>query len=237
MEEPQKTNKFAYNMNSIGKTELFIYAIIVLSCIFVASYFNFGINVMTGLIISGIIIYYYISNKNMVAEEEEEILKRKIKNIHKPPKIMDKYTELIDYFYSIRDFYPYNPGTYDAILANVESLLIILEDVKEGTINCKQNYEVAIEYRRNALNHLHSLIYSIHPNKHITKKLNIAQRNLNMILNKYVQDIKNICNKKTDEEGLNIDNGYIYDDIDAANIYDNGKELLHSLSANEHDFY
>jgi hypothetical protein len=229
-------NDFSALIDDITKSEMFYYIVLLVGSIFIASFLNFGINVVFCICVIALVIYYKISKKNKNELFSHQLLDTKFNTLHKKPEIFRKHKEFIEFFYSINDFYPYSPDVFDAIIDNVASMLLLYEDVKLGVRNSKQNYNVAVNMKVNALNHLHNLIYSINPNHIVLKKLHVSMQVLNKLLTKYLINIANVCNEYVDLVGLNTDNGYVYDELTPANTYEI-TNLHHSLDPSEHEIY
>ena len=71
--------------------------------------------------------------------------------------------------------------------------------------------------KKEALNSLHSIIFKIPSNKNIENKLSNAIEQLDILLSKYIINIKNIYMNSP----YNINKKLLDDDIEPKNLYDN----------------
>ena len=143
-----------------------------------------------------------------------------LNSIEPKPKNFEGYNDIVEFFFSIQDFYIYNPQAYEEIIDNVDNFLNIYEDLKIGTQFCEDKYKIADSKKRNALNALHSIIYNISANEPvITDKLNVAHKTLEDILNKYQGEILKICNHALIDEGYNMTRKLLTNGPSPHNIY------------------
>jgi hypothetical protein len=142
----------------------------------------------------------------MTKREED---RTKLANIFPPPEKFGKYPELVDFFFSIQDLYKYNPQAYEEVVFNVDSMMTIYEDVKKEVRHCKENHDVAEEKKRNAINALHSIVYSLEDNQVVTRKLNRSVRILQKLLTQFTDEILEDCKLMVDRNGFDTKKHYI----------------------------
>lgn len=117
------------NAFAITNNELFI-SFIVFSII-IGFFSRINLSLATAV---GIIIGYYVFNlllnvsKNH-QQKKIELKKNKIKYIRPAPENLENYDDIIDFLYSIQDFYPNNPPAYEEMVMNMQAFLKYMRKV------------------------------------------------------------------------------------------------------------
>jgi hypothetical protein len=162
------------------------------------------LNVLLALAI-GVVVIYYISERNeAVHTTDEKKAKLKLDTIKPPTRYFEGKTDVIDFFFSVQDFYHYNPQIYEDVIDNVDAFLNILHVLKLGTKYCDDYFDVAKQKKDEALNSFQALIYSIPDDTILTDKLVRSHERLETILNKYTNEMYDICDKSLKRNGYNI---------------------------------
>lgn len=136
-------------------------------------------------------------------------LKIKLESTKQVNKYLD-YPELNKFFYNIHEFYNYNNESFINCIEYVDSLLRLYSDIKIGIKYCDKSIDTAKLFKKRALNDLHSIIYSIDNNVIMEKKLKKSLVKLQKILNTYLDDMIDICNRNIIINGYNIKKKYVY---------------------------
>lgn len=221
-------NSIFVKLSNINSKHLFQYLSILFLSVSFLNYIDIGFKAVIGIIL-GLTICYIIYDKRLLdVNSYNEQLFLKLQLIKPYPKYFKNYPELIEFFYSIRDFYDYNYQAFTNCIKHMELFLIIYQDIKSGVINCSQNIDIIRNKKKNILNHLHSIIFNMPDNKIIEKKLKKAMTELNKILNMYENDMINICNKQINDNGYSNDKSYVYSGGPKAyNLFTGSKEIEH----------
>ena len=170
------------------------------------------LNNIIGSFVGIFIIIVLLGKTNSQKESSSHEIINKYKSIIPAPIYGSKYPEIIDFLHSVREFYFYNKRAFTHVVENLDLLLKILEDVQTGVRYCKYHYDIASEKRKNALNHLHSIIYSLEDNKQLKNKLIGSMKYLQVLTGKYLLKIENICNNDIKKNGYNIEKTSINSD-------------------------
>lgn len=140
------------------------------------------------------------------AKEENKI---KLEFIKPKPKRMIDYPDLVNFFYSIKNFYYVNPNAFYAVI-NTEQFLGVYEAVMNNeVIYCKQMFDVANQFYRNAINHLHSLVFKMNVDKYITDKFRRSVKDLNILMYQYIERMIHKCNTEYKSHNINNYSGFI----------------------------
>lgn len=203
-------NNFYIKLSNINSKNLFYYIVILISSIIFFNYINIKFKAVIGIII-GLIIIYIIYNKNELNTTlYTNELKIKLELLKPKPLYFENYPELIEFFYSIRNFYNYNNDSFSNCVKDVDTFVKLYNDIKKGIKYSNKNIDVIRLFKKKALNNLHSLIYSIENNKIIEKKLKESLTELNKILNIYIDDMIDIINNDIKKNGYNYEKSYLF---------------------------
>lgn len=215
-----KTGFYDY-LEVIESKLVFKYIAVLICTLLIAFKMNINLNFIFGISV-GIIIIFYMNDKNNTEKtsDNKELLE-KIRNICPVPKKLHLYTELVDFVFSIKEFYNYNPLAFQEMLETMESMLDIYENVKIGVLSCKNNYDIANDMKKKSVNNLHSIIFTLENNRLLTTKLSRAIKRLQKLLTKYTNEIIEICQTEIDISGYN-NNSHIIDEKGpkAFNVYE-----------------
>ena len=158
-----------------------------------------------------IIFIIYLWNNNKEKEEEQEIKNNEyteeIIKDYVNPKI-DSYgetvDELYDFFFSIQDFYRYNPQAYEETIDNINSFFKLYDYAKRDSGKCGFYYKIAESKKTNALNSIHSLIFNIPPEDIFDDKITRAHLRLDTILTQYLSNFYDLCREDFYKNGFNV---------------------------------
>lgn len=179
-------------IENINNNTLFIFIIIIIVVVYYFSQFNINLNIVFGFVV-GMIIIFYLYNDNMVINKRnDELLNIKKSNI-KPKLIQSiKYDNVVDFLFTIQDFYEHNQISYQLMISHIDYFFEIYETIKDNNESVNLKYNMLISEKKNAINALHSIIFSLTPNTEYDNKLKNSMIKLDEILNIYIDDAKNI---------------------------------------------
>lgn len=195
--------------NTTGKSA-FIYASVLVIGLGILRNYKVKLNIILGLLVSGIvIIFLYQKNK----KEAGNIIKQnnfKRDNI-KPKLDKNISSDIVDYLYSIQDFYLYNPPVYEEIVENMNDFFTIYNNIHKDNSLIDGLYSIAEMKKDNILNGLHSIIHNMPYSEATVDKYNKSMKQIQDILNKYLTDLVYIHEKKIYNKGLNVNHKIIND--------------------------
>lgn len=216
-------------MITYNKKNIFWYIVLSIIVLYIFSKLNLGINILIGLIVIFILIYY---NEQLLKESEEkqaetdDIINKSIYP-QTTPIISKKYKEINEFLFFIQDFQTYNPPSYENMINVINEFFTIYDMFDNITNKTTNNTELTdknpnvpndlLILKKEALNSLHSIIFKIPSNKNIENKLSNAIEQLDILLSKYIINIKNIYMNSP----YNINKKLLDDNIEPKNLYDN----------------
>jgi len=179
------------NILTISYANIFTYVVLSIAILYYISQFSVSIGLFMGVIIVIVVIYLLNRKENAHKDVHEDILERKRNsirpNINKSP--IKQNDELINFIFSIQDFYIYNPEAYENMIDNIEQFLMVYRNVEIDEFYSGYQYEILDDRKRDALNHLHSIIIRVPVDMRVYDKLNRATARLEDIFNKYMNKV------------------------------------------------
>jgi hypothetical protein len=172
---------------------LFKYGALMIISLFLLRKISVGLNVFLSILISVVAILYYHEKRELNMTGLEKQHKLKGDTVIPDIKNVKKYKEIVDFLFSIQDFFSYNPESYEEMIDNLIAFFTMYEEVEHGVSRCEDYYGIAKSKKKNALNCLHSLIYNVPVTQITSQKLIKAQKVLEEMLNKYLDKIADAC--------------------------------------------
>lgn len=180
-------------IDSFDNKSLFVYIVIILVLIFYFKNKSIRLNIILALVIGIIIILYLNDAKTLKNDREQKQQEHKLSVIKPPPKNIKDKDDIIDLLFSIQDLYPYNPEVYEEMVDNIDAFIALYNIIKTDQSYCEYYYQIADSKKSNAINALHSIIFSLPNNKIIEDKLTRAYKRLDTILTKYINELYKVC--------------------------------------------
>lgn len=195
--------------NVSNKWMMYLPVAIVLFYMMVRS--NFSLTRFAFIVIIAIIVLFY--DKHFGGTKKKMRMKKRQEEINDlfPENYEFDDSDITHFIFMTKDFYKYNQQAYQEMIDNI---VVVTTKYKKLLINdddCEQIYDIVLDKKRNAINSLHSIIYSLPVSRLYTDKLNKSIKDLDKILGVYIDKIKNICRSKL-EKGYNIDRRHIHDE-------------------------
>lgn len=204
-----------YNNNAyvaltrINNESIMVYVMIGIVGIYLSKRVDVSLSLVFLIFVAFIICYLIYKRKEIDDISSIKDTSIKIDLIVPSPISLSKYPDVVDFLYSIRDFYSVNPNAFYAVVKNTEQFFYLYNQIMfNEMMYCTQNLEVANQFIRNAQNHLHSIIYNLDIDRTITHKYHESLRNFHIIANKYKKDLIKKCNSKFTTKSLNTASKY-----------------------------
>jgi hypothetical protein len=210
--------------NSSSPT-LFKYGVIILLCIQLFRNITIGLNILFAFGIGLIIISYQYEKQIITIDNLESQHKLKVKSIEPNVSKLSTYRDIIDFLYSIQDFYNYNPQAYEEMIDNLFSFFYMYEEVKKGVLKIEEYYEIMQSKKSNSI-----MIYNLPVSKISSRKIVKAQEVLNDVLHKYLCEIEKAYKLSLYTTGFNINRKNIPIGPIAYNNYLQIKEYTYDIN-------
>jgi hypothetical protein len=203
-------------IDSWDKQTLFNYVVIFILIIWLFSTSNMGVNILIGLIIASFVISYLnyktIDNINNIDNTHHVLNVQGFKKNIIIPVLNNSMNEnIVDFLYSIQDFYHYNPQQYSEVIKNINEFYILYETTILDNMICDINYNMMEQLKRDALNALSSISIAIPSHRQVIDKLDSACKMLDEIMTTSLDQIS--------DNGYNVDTKIINYGVKAYNEY------------------
>jgi len=197
-------------LESLNNQTLFIYILIIIACMYLFQGVIIGLNVVCSIIIAIILISYFYNKRKASNDLKQEQIEMK-KDIIKPKlyTIDTSKDDIIDFLFSIQDFYMYNQQAYEEMIDNLEVFFQIYSQITLDVSYCSYYYQIAESKKENALNSLHSIIFKLPNNRFFIDKYDRAHERLETILLKYINQMYSKCKRDLDKNGYDISKRHI----------------------------
>ena len=219
-------------INSLPNYKIFRYILIIICAIIFMSFITININRIFAIGISIIIINYFISKDDVEQEDFYDTKDAQIKflnacmfnddsdvrlgiidrdyfgSLNEQPDVNQSYLHLdpliVEFFYDIREYALYNLNSYRKSLRNVNNIILLYHQIKLGVDNIKYNIDVIKMQRANAINNLHSIIYTLPSTIVSNDKFNRSLKLLQQLTVEYVNDLNKYSEKQFKDNDITI---------------------------------
>lgn len=200
------------DINNTDVVTLFWYTVILIGTIYAFSRIDIKLSVVYGTFIVLIVLYFlnteYVNTKNTI----NDILKIKNDSILPKTERLVNYNDIVNFLFSIQDFYIYNPQAYEDMVQSLDIFFMFYEEVINNNELAGEHYDILNDKRRLALNSLQSLIYNFPVHVGYTHKLNKSVDILNAILQTYLNNVRLINDNNIYKNGYNMTTKLITND-------------------------
>lgn len=173
--------------------KIFWYTTIFILIMNVVPQVKIDINILIGFVI----VFLYLQTEEKF---DNTIINRKKEFIRPVPKNSKK--EIVNFLFSIQDFYEYNPIAYENMVEGLDQFFDRYNEILKDVSLAGMSYDNLIEEKRNIINSLHSIIFKLPPNKQYDNKLENAIKSIEIFLQIYLDDVEKINNKYIYDNGV-----------------------------------
>ena len=208
-------------INKVDNNSIFKYAAMFIGVTYAFSKISIGINTIFGVFVAFVVILYLYRNNIKKTEKLELLHKNKLNAIHPFPKKNKHNKDIINYLFSIQDFYKYNQQAYENMIKNIDYFFALYDEILLDNSLAGVNYGIMETNKRDAINSLKSIIFGMKIHAKYDDKLSRAAIVLDNMLQKYVNEVYEINDKYIYNNGLNTKSALIdKTTIKPANLYD-----------------
>ena len=197
------TTNILYNILNYEEPNIICnYFIILVIFIFIFSNINFSITLFIGLIFFSIFIYFLHTDRTINNINATEKINEKFKLINPTSNILYKYSDIVDIIYYIKDMQKFNIPEFNDILQLFEEFIKLYEASLVDYNFIDNSYANLLNIKIKILYKLNSLLFSTFDNN-FNDKIVSTKNNTEKLLNKYLNEIILIHNKKLYYNGYN----------------------------------
>lgn len=188
-------------ISSFDNKILFRNIIIILIFIYFFIKLDIGLNLILGLILAIIVILYFTEKESIQTEIIKEQYETKLNTIKPKPKhIVDD--DIVDFVFSVQDFYVFNPQAYEEFIDNLDAFKELYDTTFADGKFSNYYFQIAESKKNNALNSFHSILFKLPNDKFYTDKLVRAHKRLETLLNNYLNQLYDQCTHNEYKDGL-----------------------------------
>lgn len=189
-----------------GSNRLFLYLLLLVVIIWILSYRNIKLNLVVALFATYFIVSYLNHSTKVSNNTLQDIVNIKEDSIEpKPKKTTLEQSDVRNFLFSIQDLRVYNAQAYEEMIYTIDDFFEYYAIVFIEPSRSYIYYGLMEQAKRDALNALKSLIFSIPDDQRIRGKLNRATDIMDDILAKYLDQISYIADEYTHKNGWNTD--------------------------------
>lgn len=177
------------------------------------------------LLIAGF-IYFTLKENNIISKIDKE--QKPKKKLRPSPRNINNYGDLEDFVFHIQEFILFNHPAFEEMVDSIDNFLDIYDESIKLNQRAKLNYYNLEKEKHSAINALHSIIFESPPSPQIVEKLNMSIKELDKILDKYLNKIKDIVNGEILVKGYTNKSIIINNGPKEYNFYDN-KEFIYDF--------
>jgi hypothetical protein len=175
------------NIKDLPSKDIFKYIVVTFILLIVFKKYNIQLNFIVAIGIAYIYMKYNIEYKKQQNKLLDNQHETKVKYIKPYNKNIANKSEIVDFLFFIQDMYKYNPQSYEELVDNLGNFFLLNNYIMNFDEFCDEQFQIMESKKRNAINALHSIIYSLPNNKKLTKKHTKSMLVLENLLNKYME--------------------------------------------------
>lgn len=202
------TTGFYHYIETISSLNLFFYLIIIMVFIVIFTKFNINISHLLGLFLGTVVVYFLNERDRTVNVDEMTRIEIQLERINIKNggnyRFLYMDANLIELVYNLQEFHTYNPEDFDSMVHAIDNILKLRLDIERGMAECSMIYDVAVDEKNKAMNHISAILISI-PTQYVLKeKLVRGIKILQLYLLRHLEYIKGVCDQQVKDNGLNV---------------------------------
>jgi len=206
--DDKKSGFYNYFAN-IPSENMFIYYLLFMIIFFFVSQMNFTFSKVISVLICCGIIFFLNEKRRSTSISRMQELELKLDALFPKPKFFYLDAGIIELVHSIREYSSYNVITYNRLIKVLDNFLELTLDIERNIKNGYTLYDNLVDLKKEALNTLQSMIFSVPSDIKAENKLDDATESLHFILNFHLEKIRIQINKDYKETGPQNNNKYI----------------------------
>lgn len=201
-----KTTGLYNYITEIDNKSLFFFSTVFLLVYNLVIKFHFSISSIIAILVASLIVYFLNERRRTTEFTDMTELEIKLVRITPNPKYFHLDAGIVELVYSMREFRNYNEEAFVEMIMAIDKFLSLTYAIENDVADCHHSVQIAQSFKKQALNHLMSIIHRA-PQSEVTQtKLRKAADSLHFILNHHIDVMKTQCNKKIKKDGLNATN-------------------------------
>ena len=204
-----QTTGFYNYITEIDNKSMFHFVVAGITVFTLVNKIHFTMSSIVAIFVAGVVVYFLNERRRTTQVTDMKELEIKLVRITPNPKYFHLDAGIVELVYSIREFRNYNDQAFVEMIAATDKFLGLMYDIEHEVANCHHAVELAQDLKKQALNHLMSIIYRTPSDSRALVKLRKAADSLHFILNHHIDIATEECNKQIKKIGLNASNKLI----------------------------
>lgn len=178
-------------LENVEQKHLFTYIVVIIVVAWMFHFYNVKLNIVFGTIVAMMLVALLYINNSHKQKDKEQLASDIVDAISPAPthSIEFKHSDIVDFLYTIADYYPYNTVAYENLVDELDYFSIIYERVFTNIPMISQYYDILMTTKANILNTLHSFIYKIPVVEISHDRLKYSIKEADKILSSYIEII------------------------------------------------
>lgn len=198
---------------------MYRYIVIALIVIFTATRIGgTPVSFLIGLI-SAYQILNYLNNREMMSSSSMvDLYKKKVNTITPKLNRTVAYEAVTNLIFTIQDMYRYNPLAFYEIVQRIEAFFELYEKIEIDHTIAHREIDRLIDHRRNILNCMHSLLFSLPNDMNIRYKSDRTIGDMNTELTRYIDHVSYLIDDQIYKNGY-TNSTKLFEPIKPSNRY------------------
>jgi hypothetical protein len=191
----------------IPELNIFYYFIIFFIVFFFLKSYNFVYQDIVIIIVGFLVLFIINEGRRTLTISKNNELKIKLLGIFPKPKFFYMDSGIIELIHSIKEMKQYNIGAFNNLVSILDNFLHTINDIEKNSDLAFELYDNLVDFKKAALNNLQSIIHTAPTVLVVENKLSDAVDSLQIILNYYLETVRNISKEKTNKT-LNVNSKF-----------------------------
>lgn len=184
-------------IRKIPKQNAFLFGVIgIVSLFFTTRIVPVTIQHLAGALLALILVFLLEDRDRTDIGNFNKEFEVKLSKITPLPEFFHIDVDIIDLFDNISEFKEYNPETWIDLVNATDKVLSLRSDMDKGVAQCVENIQAARMFKTNAVNHMHSFIFSLPSSVVLDQKLKSNLDRLDLLLRRHIDDMVRTCRKQ-----------------------------------------
>lgn len=191
-----KTTGFYPYIDAIKPKDLLLYLIIIQTCVLIFSRIPFELRHLFGFLLGLFLVIILHERQRTQLVDEMTLLEIKMESINPKPTYFYIDANIVDVVYTMMEFRQVSPKNFKTMVMSIDNILSLRLDVEKGIVHCGRMYTVAMDNYEKAMNSIMGIMVGLTTDNIRLKKLKLARENLQIMLLRHLDYIRNTCNEQ-----------------------------------------
>lgn len=188
-----QTNGIVPYLKNIQNKTWFILSVILTVVIYVTYNLNITNKFIVSMCFGLVVIYIYYEHVRFDNTDEMSTIEYQWMNIKPFGEHLHLDANLIEFLYTLREWWTYNELEYVRLVNTVNKFLKLKQDLMNPRFSCKGHIQTFKDFMDKIMNAAHNMIFAIPPDNAFFEQHKNALRVLQTYLERHFTELKNKC--------------------------------------------